>query len=151
MSPRSKTAEEDDRSDQEPFGDEEAGQESGVAAGGSTAKRTPRGTPHSLVAHVLASHFIVYTACDRCRRSKSRCIASTSGDKRCKACVAAGAGEDNPQYHDRRIYPHETHDITECAFSGMFHQWSEVFLAVLLRRSHLQERPAQRLYSSPRG
>ncbi|KZT68249.1 hypothetical protein DAEQUDRAFT_728053 [Daedalea quercina L-15889] len=69
MSPRTTTLDEDVHSEEEVIGDEEAGNASGVA-GASTAKRTPR-------------------ACDRCRKSKSRCVPAAGGGDRCKGCVAA--------------------------------------------------------------
>ena len=91
MSPQSTAGEEEVRSDQEVFGDEEAaGQESGVA-GGSTANRTPRGTSGVFGTSSQVT-VTVDIACDRCRKSKSRCTPAAGGDKRCKACVAAGAG-----------------------------------------------------------
>ncbi|KAH9910628.1 uncharacterized protein B0H18DRAFT_1067830 [Fomitopsis serialis] len=60
------------------YGDEDERSEDEYMSGGaggstSTAKRTPR-------------------ACDRCRKSKSKCEPAAGGGDRCKGCVAAGAG-----------------------------------------------------------
>ncbi|KAH9914030.1 uncharacterized protein B0H18DRAFT_1046907 [Fomitopsis serialis] len=74
MSGRHDYGDEDERSEDEVHGDGEAGNKSGGAGGStSTAKRTPR-------------------ACDRCRKSKSKCEPAAGGGDRCKGCVAAGAG-----------------------------------------------------------
>lgn len=86
-------------------------------------------------------------ACDRCRKSKSKCVPAVK-DKRCKACVAADAGA---RTCHRKVVAKsdELDDDIECASSGMAVHIARAFGPVTLRRSYLPEGTAQRIHQGP--